>query len=63
MMRARHWIQTAMSGLTGFAAVSLCVAFVVSARESDQGARVVPVGGPFCLAPSRFGLVPTGKLR
>jgi protein SCO1/2 len=49
MMRARHWIQTAMSGLAGFAAVSLCVAFVVSARESDQGARVVPVGGPFSL--------------
>jgi protein SCO1 len=49
MMRARHWMQTAMAGFAGFAVVSLCVAFVVSAREPGEAARVVPIGGPFTL--------------
>jgi protein SCO1 len=49
VMRAHHWIQTIMSGLVGFAVALLFVAFFVSAHESGQGARVVPVGGPFTL--------------
>jgi protein SCO1/2 len=49
VMPARHWMQTVMGGLVGFAVASLFVAFFVSAHESGQGARPVPLGGPFTL--------------
>src|SRR5271167_4909642 len=48
-MRARQWMQLAMAGFAGFAVVSLFVAFVVAAREPSEGAKVVPIGGPFTL--------------
>jgi protein SCO1 len=48
-MRSRHWAITALSGLAGFAAVALCIAYAVSFRGSSPGTAGAAIGGPFTL--------------
>ncbi len=48
-MRARDWLLTGIAGLAGFAAVALCIVYVVSFGGRGIGAAVAPIGGPFTL--------------
>jgi protein SCO1 len=49
VMRARHWIITALSGLAGFAAVALCIVYAMSFRGIGPAAGAAAIGGPFTL--------------
>ena len=48
-MRSRHWVIAALSGLAGFAAVALCIAYAVSFRGLSAGPVAAAIGGPFTL--------------
>jgi protein SCO1 len=48
-MRARQWILMAFAGLFGFAAVALCILYVVAFRGDHGAAASTRIGGPFTL--------------
>ncbi len=48
-MRSRHWVIIALSGLAGFAAVALCLAYAMSFRGANPGIAAAAIGGPFTL--------------
>jgi protein SCO1 len=48
-MRARQWILMGFAGLFGFAAVALCILYVVTFRGDHGAAASTRIGGPFKL--------------
>jgi protein SCO1 len=49
-MRVHQWVLTTLAGLLGFAAVALCIVYVVSFHRAAQStAAATSIGGPFKL--------------
>jgi protein SCO1 len=49
-MRVHQWVLAALAGLLGFAAVALCIVYVVSLQRAAQStAAIAAIGGPFKL--------------